>query len=422
MISGVYQTMVASSGATNYITTNTSGYSNPFVTPPGPTNEFIPLSTALASPGPAFIYYYPAVAANQYYNPPSSAIGSNGQPSGPGGTYWIPLNVKPGASGAPAVGSTVYIQALTRSFSCGDSSLRLTTPLPEVSMTATAVAGQYVLAIPTPALIGRVDGVFTSSSLTGTNYYSGAQSVPTNPYTTGDTLIRLSAPLSGTVYIAYVPLNRSVYLSYSDISFTHQVRGTAVDAILPDGMTLSWAQGVSYFMPDGWSVPNVHMRGNTTDVTAGTVGIWLNSDLSQTNYFNPRWTSRYMDITSGTDIIPATEDNRPATIIAASVPQGQLPAAGSGVSMGTLRLSTLAPTGTNYMYARYYQYRRLPYRQVEPERSVHYKSGAACGDQPPGVLLLRNKDAAVADGKHASNSVATDNEWEGCGQLGIQPS
>lgn len=134
-------------------------------------------------------------------------------------------------------------------------------------------------------------------------------------YNTGDSMIWLtkSLPTAG----------QTVFIKYSDIRFTHTVTGKAQQ----QDTSGNWTQGITYFSPSGWEEQEqggdtVHIKGNDGvnndgDPTSGLLGVWAtNSDSS--SYFDP---------------FKSTYANNPAH----------------------LQLTYQAPSGTDAMWARYYQ-------------------------------------------------------------------
>lgn len=77
-------------------------------------------------------------------------------------------------------------------------------------------------------------------------------------------------------------------------------------------------QGITHFVPDGAAVGSINITGNTLDqyfgvprdVDGGVVGIWLNTNLSGINYFNPRRVNIYGD---DPDYLRLSADTPPGT-------------------------------------------------------------------------------------------------------------
>lgn len=136
-------------------------------------------------------------------------------------------------------------------------------------------------------------------------------------YKCGDRVIRLTTDLPDPLHPAE-PNNRTVYIKYCDIRFTHRLRGEATQPVA-SGEMIFWYNGTTHYTPDGWLAGNVRIKGNRDDVTAGLVGVWLDEHRESANYFDPRKANRYDD------------------------------------NLLHWRLTTEAPAGSNYLWARYYQ-------------------------------------------------------------------
>lgn len=136
----------------------------------------------------------------------------------------------------------------------------------------------------------------------------------TPTFNPGDTAIPLTKELPEVLHPSD-PSNRLVYVKYSDIRFTHQLRGSAHQ---PLSLT-RWVTGATHYSPDGWTSGDVRIKGNMDDVTAGVVGVWLNPNRENINYFDPRRRSRVQD------------------------------------NPLHLRLTTPVPSGATDLWARYYQ-------------------------------------------------------------------
>lgn len=141
-------------------------------------------------------------------------------------------------------------------------------------------------------------------------------------YAAGDKVIPLTTLLPDTLHPAD-PNNRTVYIKYHDMRFTHQLRGLAQQPF-PTLLGITWATGTTHYTPDGYLTGNVHIKSNSDDngdldPTGGVVGIWLNSERDKVNYFRPYYSSPY--------------DPNPEH----------------------LRLTQPVPSGTTYLWARYYQ-------------------------------------------------------------------
>ena len=231
----------------------------------------------------------------------------------------------------PGGASDIFLHILPRTFNCGDQVVPLTKDLPVEWLDANVTEPYLVAPVSADAsrTIGDVVGVHTTQDSTSTNYYAKSN----NPFKVGDTDIHLNSPLTvgSAVKVAYLPLKRNVYIRYSDIRFTHQLRG---DASQPNPWYFwyynsFWLPGSSHYSPDGWSTdlspdldittPNVHIKNNLQDITSGVIGVWANSDRDGTNHFNPREAFRHND-----DPLH-------------------------------LRLTTTSPDGTATLFARYYQ-------------------------------------------------------------------
>jgi hypothetical protein len=249
----------------------------------------------------------------------------------------------------PAGTSTVYIHYRASSYNCGDKSIRLTTDLPFETMEGKVEVPMQV----TPAdasIIGEVLGVYRSQAESvdpANNLYAANE----NPFRQGDSYIRLknnlvNPPAVGAtgLYITYIPKNRTVYVKYSDIRFTYQIRGLATQVLssyssplLP--YSLFTTTGTTHFEPNGGSSASI--KGNAqsgsvddfshvTDaygrlidrelVSGGLVGVWLSSARQGTNYFNPSQVSRHEN------------------------------------QAGWIRLYDEVPYGTEHLWANYYQY------------------------------------------------------------------
>ena len=217
----------------------------------------------------------------------------------------------------------IYLQILPRTFNCGDHVVPLTKDLPVEWMDAKVVEPYLVgpASIDAFRTVGDVIGVHATQVSSSTNYYAKAN----NPFKVGDTAIHLKTPLTvgTTVKVAYLPLKRNVYIRYSDIRFTHQLRG---DATQPNPwyywyINAFWVLGSSHYSPDGWSTdidpdlnvikPNVHIKNNMEDITGGVIGVWDNQDRDVTNYFNPREAARHNDDLMHLRLTKASPDGKP---------------------------------------------------------------------------------------------------------------
>lgn len=141
--------------------------------------------------------------------------------------------------------------------------------------------------------------------------------ITSDAFAAGDRIIPLTAELPEPLHEAE-PANRTVYIKYHDIRFTHQLRGTAQQPF-PTLMGTIWDMGTTHYTPDGANANNVHIQANRPDVTGGIVGVWLNDGRDGLNYFRPYDAPAY-----------------------AADPLH-------------VRLTAEAPQGTLYMWSRYYQ-------------------------------------------------------------------
>ncbi|MHB9035315.1 MAG: collagen binding domain-containing protein [Armatimonadota bacterium] len=93
-------------------------------------------------------------------------------------------------------------------------------------------------------------------------------------YNTGDRIIWLTdnVPTAG----------QTVFIKYSDVRFTHTSTGQA-----QDDSSGTWAAGTKYYSPDGWRVGNVHIKGNASDATGGVLGVWASDTENGRSYFDP---------------------------------------------------------------------------------------------------------------------------------------
>ena len=201
----------------------------------------------------------------------------------------------------------IYLHILPRTFNCGDRVIPLTKDLPVEWMDAKVVEPYLVgpASVDAFRIVGDIIGVHTTQDSTSTNYYAKVN----NPFKVGDTAAHLKTPLTvGTaVKLAYLPLKRNVYIDYSDIRFTHQLRGGASQ---PNPwyywyIDTFWVLGSSHYTPDGWTTDidpdldvmtaNVHIKNNKKDITGGVIGVWANNDRDGTNSFNPREAARHND-------------------------------------------------------------------------------------------------------------------------------
>lgn len=232
-----------------------------------------------------------------------------------------------------SIGSTVYLRVLVHGFNPGDSYVALTDELPAKTMTGTQVTGSRIAVIPQNASdIGLVTKVTVDGG--DTDYYTGTR----NTFNPGDTQIILGSVLPvtvGTITVYYLPKTRPVVIEYSDMRFTHMLRGIASNLSgFSNGNPQYTTSGSTYYSPDGWRT-GVRINGNwpnsaiiptdssfidPTELDAGMIGVWLDSDNSGTNYFNPRWINRYNN------------------------------------NADHIRLSEDAPDGIGVLYARFYQY------------------------------------------------------------------
>ena len=183
-----------------------------------------------------------------------------------------------------------------------------------------ALAAPY-MAIPEDVTsIGEVMGVYNNPTLIGTNYLAvdlnqrGRITLTSNPGV--DTLYikyrrtgynSTSKTISLTRVLPTDMAGKPLYIKYSDLRFTHQIRGEVV--------------GKEIFSPDGGT--NARIKGNVLDPTGGMVGLWTDSDRTSFNYFDPRR-------------VPYTD----------RVP---------GVADQFIDISTEMSAGTTYAWARYYQ-------------------------------------------------------------------
>ncbi len=255
----------------------------------------------------------------------------------------------PLAENPPSGTSQMYVHYRAPSYNCGDTSIRLTTDLPASEATGTVTAPLQV----TPAdasIIGEVLGVYRSqaeSADPSKNLYAASE----NPFRLGDSYIRLKnnladPPAVGTtgLYISYIPKNRTVYVKYSSLQFTHQLRGEASQVISyyagpQSPYTLVTAVGTTHWTPDGYAGASIkgNAQGATIDTFShiadpfgrlidselfnnGVIGLWLDAQRTRVNYINPAWTTRNSD------------------------------------TWWPIRLYQDAPVGTNFLYGRYYQY------------------------------------------------------------------
>ncbi|MEN6358374.1 MAG: hypothetical protein ABFD83_14975 [Armatimonadota bacterium] len=144
-------------------------------------------------------------------------------------------------------------------------------------------------------------------------------------FNTGDSLIWLTDTLPTA--------GQTVFIKYSDTRFTHTTKGAAqkreliVDNPGEINDVYNWTQGTTHFSPDGWQEQDaggnkVHIKGNDGidndgDPTAGVLGVWTYA-ADSSSYFEP---------------FRSTSVNNPSH----------------------LELTYFAPSGTNAMWARYYQ-------------------------------------------------------------------
>lgn len=263
----------------------------------GPNNNRIALATAHDFMNPLFLAYF----------------GPNDSPTvtTEGGKQVARLTL---STAVPSAVDTVYVNVRGDSYSCGDTYVKLVEHL-YVTDSQGEVTATRVVKPKNPALIGGVLGVYLSEAdaMSGDpskNLYSATE----NPFNLGDTVIRLSSavtsPPVGTknIYIVYVP--RKVYVKYSDIRFTHQIRGLSEQ---PANDYLFGA-GSTHFTPDGWDaavtdhlgvprknvaiVSNLGDRANGADrfgdtVSQGIVGVWDNANRDRVNFFDPKAVARY---------------------------------------------------------------------------------------------------------------------------------
>ena len=241
----------------------------------------------------------------------------------------------------PDLTKPAYLKVWTKGFNAGDDSVRLTTPLPDLVIPATASSAAVVVS---PADVTKlsdmasVTGVYVDGD--ATNYYTNTA----NPFQIGDTVVRLALPLpniSGkSVTIHYVPKVRRVTVKYSDIRFTHVNTGEGMEVedwrlVDSQGNSKSiWlTSGSAFFVSDGVLrddtglvtnlsteaiTGNSDVAGTHRDVDGGVIGVWT-YDTASPNYLNPRRINTY--------------DDNPWYI----------------------RLSTELPAGTRQIYARAYQ-------------------------------------------------------------------
>ena len=173
-------------------------------------------------------------------------------------------------------------------FQPGDSTIWLTQALPVGSEGATV----YIKYSDTRFLHGlggeMVPGTYDNTVLSGSIEpftSSGSLNTPT------DTL----AYLPGFDRAAYASLttvdqgqtnivNTGVYVDNQ--GYLHPGQGATFNG---DTIDVYYAPSWSYYFPTGWNSGNrVRMKGTVNDVTGGVVGIWQDSTLSGTNYFDPR--------------------------------------------------------------------------------------------------------------------------------------
>ena len=195
-----------------------------------------------------------------------------------------------------------------------------------------------------PTKMASVIGVYDNPDGSGKNYIEGdATASPARPngagfIDNGEILLGTPMPADAKPYIIYrrtgyisgdstiwltTPLDADkagsrIYIKYSDIRFTHQMRGWAITGHEnPADPSISDANDplVSKYRP---SVNT--LKGNITDIYGGVIGVWDNSDLQGENYFDPRHNG--LQYNDGFDL---------------------------------LDLSRLVPEGTYYLWARYYQ-------------------------------------------------------------------
>ena len=297
----------------------------------------------------------------------------------------------------------VKVRVIARSFNCGDTEIPLTTDLP-VSWTTAQAAVPFTVIPANLADIGFVVGVYTSQDTKTTNYYDEAR----NPFRPGDAQIRTTQKLSGTVYVAYAPRNRRVTIKYSDIRFTHQLRGSAHMPVFGD----IWRTGNTHYSPDGWSAPDSTLRW-----MVGTVrgpkhvepadsasieqlkGVYLVQDETATNYYTGTDMTFYTgdrQIVLGTSLPGGTtqvhiayytqnvhiKGNQTGDIDGGTIGVWTNPsrdganyfnpraAARYADNPKHLRLTTPVPEGTGFLWARYYQ--KGEYHIDRWNRQIHF--------------------------------------------------
>lgn len=340
-------TLPATDGATvyvSYVPKVDFGLSGEFMAVKKPL-KLNPLSQVviLGSPPAAFTVGYKVYIA--YYSPGDLDVNNQ-----------IPLAVDfADSNGAFPV---AYVKIWHKAFNPGDRFVKLTTRLPDINACATLVNSTTVRPTVDSVLpeIGEVTGVYVIDDCDNfdtvnidpalPNYYTGTL----NPFkrwettNAGDTVINLGTALSALggkkIVVTYVPQQREVAVVYSDMRFTHQMPGVAeqligasYDILWGQTLTMPMDPGTTHYLPN-YSNPSFVGNGldpnqivpTMRDIDGGVVGIWDKPDRTGVNYFNPRRIGRYDD-----DLLA------------------------EGMYRGMLRLSTVTPVGTSWLYAQAYQ-------------------------------------------------------------------